>query len=202
MHFDLDIARQHLPFLRRVLGFWQCSLRNSSATDGAFHDDGDCAWECCSGTGPGGRGGLLGLVLAHGERGIVRVRQLDRLLSASSAMSDDRTTRTHCAASGPHAARCVGSFWRPVRSEGASLTTCVSIPLEQCTKNPGYMANRCASSCDGSSRRRHTDAFPECPAWAVQELGCAPIAESCALSCRRVAAGINTHPHSGHGHEL
>lgn len=74
----------------------------------------------------------------------------------------------------------------------------------ECIKNSIYMRKVCASTCGDYAAtrfiRRFTDGHPECPAWAMQEHGCAPIATTCALSCQRVAKGINTHPH-GYGHD-
>ena len=47
---DKSVLAEHYPFLKKLVGYWDCHLEKGS--DGAFHDHQDCGWECCGGTGP------------------------------------------------------------------------------------------------------------------------------------------------------
>ena len=90
----------------------------------------------------------------------------------------------------------------------------------ECARNPTYMLDACASSCDDggtyadapeeagprggggggeqTAGRRHTDGHPECRAWAMQEAGCSQhrqfMRSACPRSCALAEAGHNTHP--------
>ena len=81
---DKSVLAEHYPFLKKLVGYWDCHLEQGS--DGAFHDHQDCGWECCGGTGPDN--GLGNPDIAGSSNPLATVALLPRYYEVMAAMAD------------------------------------------------------------------------------------------------------------------